>query len=130
MNSRVVRVGELVLRELSGILHSRWRAESVSITLTHADVAPDLRTARIYYSAIGGREGAAQAGRFLAKIKNELKTLMMKKITLKYTPDLDFVYDYSFERGARVIDLIEELEKAESRPAEGVEKEEKKGAGD
>ena len=35
---------------------------------------------------------------------------MMKKITLKYTPDLEFVYDYSFERGARVMDIIEELE--------------------
>ena len=110
-------LGELVFRELSGILHSRWRSESVSITLTHADVAPDLRSARVYYSAIGGREGAAQAGRFLAKIKKELKTLMMKKITLKYTPDLDFVYDYSFERGARVMDLIEELEKEGSENA-------------
>ena len=121
MNSRVVRVGELVLRELSGILHSRWRTEAVSITLTHADVAPDLRRARVYYSAIGGREAAAAAGRFLAKVKNELKALMMKKITLKYTPDLEFVYDYSFERGSRVMDIIEELEHGQGSAGESAD---------
>lgn len=122
MNSRVVRVGELVLRELSGILHSRWRTEAVSITLTHAEVAPDLRRARVYYSAIGGREAAASAGRFLAKVKNELKALMMKKITLKYTPDLEFVYDYSFERGARVMDIIEELEHGQAGESPDLQK--------
>ncbi len=114
MGDRAVRVGELVLRELSGILHSRWRGESVGITLTHADVSPDLRKARIYYSAIGSRAEAAAAGRLLAKIKKELKTLMVKKITLKYTPDLEFLYDHSFERGSRVLDIIEGLEGGDS----------------
>lgn len=115
-------MGELLLRELSLALHSRWRSESVGITLTGVDVSADLRGARVYYSAIGGRAGMAAAGRFLAKNKRELKTLMMQKITLKYTPDIEFVYDHSFERGARVMDIIEELERGESRPDSHAEK--------
>ena len=115
MGERIVRVGELVLRELSGILHSRWRSESVGITLTHADVAPDLRKARIYYTAIGGREAQAAAGRFLVRIRRELKSLMVKNITLKYTPDLEFYYDYGLEKGTRVMELLDELDAGEGR---------------
>ena len=110
MSERTVRVGELVLRELSEILHSKWRGESVGITLTHADIAPDLRKARIYYTAIGNREAQAEAGRFLIKIRKELKALMVKKVTLKYTPALEFYYDYCVDRGTRIMELLDEIE--------------------
>ena len=122
MSNRTIRVGELLLRELSLALHSRWRTESVGITFTSVDVSPDLRKATVFYSAIGGREGMANAGRFLAKNKRELKSLMMKKITLKYTPDIEFAYDYSFERGARVMDLIEEIERETAEKQSALEK--------
>lgn len=115
MSDRTIRVGELILRQLSESLHSRWRSESVGITLTHVDVAPDLRKATVFYSAIGSRKQVAEAGRFLARINRELKALMVKKIVLKNTPALEFVYDYSIERGSRVLDIIEELEREESR---------------
>ena len=55
MGERKIRVGELVKREISRIIHERWRSESVKITLTEADVSPDLKRARIYYSVLGGR---------------------------------------------------------------------------
>ena len=61
MGERKIRVGELVKREISRIIHERWRSESVKITLTEADVSPDLKRARIYYSVLGGREDAAKA---------------------------------------------------------------------
>lgn len=119
MSDRTIRVGELILRQLSESLHSRWRSESVGITLTHVDVAPDLRKATVFYSAIGSRKQIAEAGRFLARINRELKALMVKKIVLKNTPALEFVYDYSIERGSRVLDIIEELEREESRGETG-----------
>lgn len=107
------------MRQLSESLHSRWRSESVGITLTHVDVAPDLRKATVFYSAIGSRKQIAEAGRFLARINRELKALMVKKIVLKNTPALEFVYDYSIERGSRVLDIIEELEREEGRGETG-----------
>lgn len=121
MSDRTIRVGELILRQLSESLHSRWRSESVGITLTHVDVAPDLRKATVFYSAIGSRKQVAEAGRFLARINRELKALMVKKIILKNTPALEFVYDYSIERGSRVLDIIEELEREDGRGETGGE---------
>ena len=117
MGQRKIRVGELVLHELSGLLHSRWRSESVAITLTEVDISPDLKNARVYYSVLGDRENVARAGRLLASIKKELRQMLGKKVILKYTPDLQFVFDSSAERAMRLLATMDELE-AEERQAD------------
>ena len=51
--SRNIRVNELLRQELSLILHTRFKGETVAVTLTEVDVAPDHRTAHVYYTVIG-----------------------------------------------------------------------------
>ncbi len=113
MGERKIRVGELIKRELSMALHSRWRSESVAITLTEVDISPDLKKARVYYSVIGGRENVAKAGKFLMSVRNELRRIIGKNVVIKYTPELNFVYDPSVERGMKIIEVLDELEQAE-----------------
>ena len=113
MGQRKIRVGELIRRELSEILHSRWRTETVAMTITEVDISPDLRNARVYYSVVGGRENVAKVGRLLASIKRELKQLLSKKVILKYTPELNFVFDPSAERAMRILSVLDELDEAD-----------------
>ncbi len=110
MGQRKIRVGELIKRELSELLHSRWRSETVAITITEVDVSPDLRNARVYYSVIGNRENIAKAGRFLAKVKKELKMMLSKKVIIKYTPDLNFIFDASADRAMKILATLDELD--------------------
>lgn len=118
MGQRKIRVGELIRRELSEILHSRWRTETVAMTITEVDISPDLRNARVYYSVIGGRENVAKVGRLLASIKRDLKQLLSKKVILKYTPDLNFVFDPSAERAMRILSVLDELDESENTESE------------
>lgn len=113
MGQRKIRVGELIRRELSSLLHERWRSESVAITLTDVDVSPDLKRANVYYSVIGGREEIAKAGKFLLGIRNKLRFEMGRNVILKSTPELYFAYDPSVERGMHIIDLLDELDEEE-----------------
>jgi ribosome-binding factor A len=113
MGQRKIRVGELIRRELSEILHSRWRTETVAMTITEVDISPDLRNARVYYSVIGNRENVAKVGRLLASIKRDLKQLLSKKVILKYTPELNFVFDPSAERAMKILAALDELDEAE-----------------
>ena len=113
MGERKIRVGELIKRELSIALHGRWRSESVAITLTEVDISPDLKKARVYYSVIGGREMVAKAGKFLMSIRNELRRIVGKNVVIKYTPELNFVYDPSVERGMKILEALDELEQQE-----------------
>lgn len=110
MGERKIRVGELVKRELSRIIHERWRTESVRITLTEADVSPDLKRAKIYYSVLGGREDAAKAAKFLMSKRGELRSMLGKNVVLKYTPEIEFAYDPSIERGMKILSVIDELD--------------------
>ena len=82
----------------------------MSITLTEADVSPDLRNAKIYYSALGNRENIARAGKFLASIKKELRQMLSKKVVLKYSPDLQFIFDASGERALKILAAIDEID--------------------
>lgn len=104
----------MIMREISSLLHSRWRSETQNITLTEVTVSADLQKCRIYYSVIGCREDIAKAGKTLMKLRNELRFLLGKNVTLKYTPELHFFYDPSVERGMRIIEMLDALEDEEN----------------
>ena len=51
MSNRPLRIGELVQRELGDYLRKRYRSEAVTVTVTGVEVAPVLKTGRIYFGA-------------------------------------------------------------------------------
>ena len=108
---RIIRVNELVKRELSEQLHTCYKGEAVHITITQVEVAPNLRDAQVYFSVLEGEVKKAQ--RFLEKIKSKLRRSLGKRVILKYLPSLHFVHDPSIERGTSVVQLLEDLEREE-----------------
>ena len=109
MGKRVLRVNELVRREISEILHTRYQEESVYITITEVSVTRDLRQARVYYSVLGDEVHAYKAGQFLTAVGTEIRMLVGKRIVLKFLPHFTFVYDESLIRGDKMNQLIDEL---------------------
>lgn len=118
MAKRTVRVNELMLREISEILHTRFQAETVGVTVTKVDVAPDLRQARISYAVFGGAEENRLAERFFARYRGEIRRQMARRITLKYLPDLHFRRDDGVQEGQDLLALMDELEEERRREEE------------
>lgn len=113
MSNRNVRVSELLKREVSDILHTRYQKETVGITITKVDVAPDHKTAKVYFSHLSKEEGIGQAKRMLESQAGRIRFELCKRIVLKNTPSLKFVYDDSIEYGVYMNDLIDSLEFSE-----------------
>ncbi len=111
MSQRNLRVNELIKREISLVLHTLYRDESVHITITDVQVAPDLRKARIYYSVFGNDEDHARAERFLSRRGESLRREVGKVVRLKYLPHFKFFQDSSLERGARLMDVFAEIDR-------------------
>lgn len=77
------------------------------VTVTSVDTSPDLRSARVHVSVLGGEaeRDAALAG--LSSSHGVLQARIAREMRLKRTPTLSFHYDEAPERGARIWRLLE-----------------------
>ena len=73
MSNRIVRINELVQREISDILRQRHTAEAVGITISEVRVAPDLRDGRVFVAIIGDKETVADRFRWLQRKSPEIR---------------------------------------------------------
>ena len=98
---RQLRVGEMIRRRLSDVLmHGDVHdpdLNRLSITVGEVRTTPDLRIATVYVMPLGGkhREEAIAA---LARNKGELRHQIAKVTNLKFTPELRFMIDETFDQ--------------------------------
>ena len=109
MKHRLLRVNELVKRELSAILARQVTFESAIVTINDVDVTADLKSAHVFVSVLGS-EGASSVMDTLQAHRPALQSELARHIVLKYTPHLVFHLDDSIKRGARIIEIMRELE--------------------
>ena len=109
MKHRILRVNELVKRELSTIIPREIAFGEALVTVNQVDVTPDLKNAHVYISVLGKDEQSAAMAK-LEENRTVLQAALAKSIVLKYTPHLLFHLDDSIERGARVFEILQELD--------------------
>lgn len=109
MKHRILRVNELVKRELSTIIPREIAFDGALVTVNQVDVTPDLKNAHVYVSVLGKNEQDAAMAK-LEENRTVLQTALAKSVVLKYTPHLLFHLDDSIERGARVFEILQELD--------------------
>jgi len=116
MSNRLLRVNELMQREISGYLHSRYSSESVAITISGVEITGDLREAKVFYSVIGGPDELARAGRWLRAKVSELRSVVAKNVVMRHVPTLTFHPDNSAARALRIETLLDEIDKKAAQP--------------
>ena len=110
MKHRLERVNEIIRRELSEIVQREVVFTAPLVTIQSADISPDLKTCQIYISIIGNEEQKKEAIVRLLDKRKELQRLLMKRVVLKFTPQLHFEIDHALERGDRVMQILNEIE--------------------
>lgn len=98
---RQLRVGELIRRTLAEVL-ARGDIHDpdlnrMSITVGEVRTSPDLKIATAYVLPLGGK-GQEDVLKLLARNKGELRRIIGKKAGLKFTPDLRFQLDQTFDQ--------------------------------
>src|SRR4051812_40679601 len=109
MKHRLLRVNEVVKRELSMIITRDMKFENALVTVNDVDVTPDLKSAHVFFSVLGKGSDAAVLAQ-LTENRAVLQAEMSKHVVLKYTPHLVFHLDESIERGARIFKILQEIE--------------------
>ena len=109
MKHRLLRVNELLKRELSTLLVREMTFEDLLVTVNQVDVTPDLKLAHVYISVLG-KHGRNEVIPKLEANRAALQAGLSKHVVLKYTPHLIFHLDDSIERGSRVLEILQEIE--------------------
>ena len=112
-SNRIGRINEEIQRELSSLFRTLKdpRVQSGMVTITHVDTTSDLRYSRIYVSVLqktlekDGLRGLKSAAGYL---RRELGANM----SLRYTPELQFIMDDSIAHGAHILDLLSHVKPA------------------
>lgn len=110
---RLLRVNELVKRELAGLLE-RYPVPDLSgvlVSITEVDCSVDLRNAAVFASVYGGGVPARDAAmRHFAKMRPEWQRRLAATLGFKHTPVLSFELDERQAAGDRVLELLREMD--------------------
>ena len=114
-NLRHERVRELLKRAIGEAIRREFNVSDVGlITVNDLDVGGDLRTAVVFITILGNPTQQKNGLQVLEQNRILIQSLVAKSVILKYTPTLKFIVDDSIVRGNRVLQILDELEKAPS----------------
>jgi len=104
------RVADLIQRELAAVVQKELDMGRVGmVTISGADVSPDLTQARVYFTQIGGKLSHAELGAELNGMAGHFRHHLAKVLTMRIVPRIEFRFDESVERGSRMSELINSL---------------------
>ncbi len=84
------------------------RVSSAMVTVTAAEVTPDLKFAKIYFSALLADKKEVKKG--LDSASGFLRKTLSQKLNLRITPTLSFYEDESIEHGAHIAKLLNQMD--------------------
>jgi ribosome-binding factor A len=108
-SQRQLRVGEELRHALVEILrehHARDPAlRDLNVTVTEVALSPDLKNATAFVMPLGGAH-APEAVKALNHAAAYFRTQLARKLTLRYTPAIEFSLDTSFGYAERIDALL------------------------
>jgi ribosome-binding factor A len=110
VNRRQQRINQLLRDEIDKLLRLETDDPVLSsmISITGVEVTQDLQKAKIFVSFLDD-ESEKEIMQRLRKAARYFRREIAERVNLRHTPELEFVYDPSIARGARVLALLREV---------------------
>jgi ribosome-binding factor A len=102
------RIESEIQRVLAGLIAREVKDPRVgNVTITAVSVAPDMGTARVYFTPFASLQPAAQVHAGLTHAASFLRGELGRRLSLRHAPRLTFVFDDSVAGAARLTSLID-----------------------
>lgn len=107
------RINGEVQKELSMLISREIKDPRINpmTSVVHVEVAPDLKTAKVFISVLGDEESKVSTLKGLKSAASFIRGQLAKSLNLRNTPELTFVIDNSIEYGVHMSKLINEINK-------------------
>lgn len=113
MNIKIERLNHIFIKELSIILSQEVKDEEIHfVTITDCDITNDLSFCKVYYTVLDEEKKEATQ-KALDNASSFIRGQLSRRVDIRHTPELKFLYDDSIAYGKRIEEKLEELEKDE-----------------
>ena len=109
---RVFRLNSLLKEVISEVINKDMHhipRKPELLTITSVDIAPDLHTAKVYCSAIGGLEAKKAACAVLNAVAGQISHIASRKVRMRSFPRLHFYIDEGLEKQLRICEILEKV---------------------
>ena len=107
MRYRRQRIQDLLREEISSILFRDIKDPGLGfVTILEIKMTEDLKFAKIYYSLYGTEKQKEETAVALKRSRGYIKFLIGQRVKLKYTPDIEFIYDDRYDKMAKIEEIL------------------------
>lgn len=108
---RLQQVSEMFHHEISQMLiHELQDPNLRGSRVTQVVFTPDLKLAKVYFYSEGGEVEAPKILKGFVRSKNFMRRELSQRVPLKFSPDLKFYYDNTFDEKLRIDSLFQQIE--------------------
>lgn len=109
-SNRLNRIDEEMKKEISHIITYDLKDPNITglISVTKVKVSGDLKYAKVYVSMLNAKDNK-QVLAALKKLAGFVRTEVAKRINLRTTPEIIFIFDDSIEYGARIDTILKNV---------------------
>jgi ribosome-binding factor A len=108
---RSERLGELILTEISALLRRDIKDPRIGfVTVTRVELSDDLRHAKVFVSCLGAEADKERMLQGLASATGYIRRHLGRALHLRYTPEIVFLVDESLAYGAKIAQILRQLQ--------------------
>ena len=112
MSRRTERVASLIRVQLGEVILKKLKDPRIGfVTVTGVDVAPDLKSAKVFFSVMGDKKKKEASKLGLEHSAGFLQHEIANALKLRFTPKLVFELDESIDHEIQIGRILSELEK-------------------
>lgn len=107
MRYRKLRVQDLIREEISSIIQRDIKDPGIGfVTILEVKMSEDLRIAKVFCSVYGDEETKEKTVEALKRSKGYIRFLLGKRIKLRYTPEISFTLDTTYDTVAKIEEIL------------------------
>lgn len=106
---KIERLNHAFVEEISYILHNEVKDKDINfVTVTGCDISSDLSYCKVYVTVLDSKNKKNTLDA-LNGAKSFIRGELSKRVEIRHTPELKFIFDDSIEYGNKIENLIESI---------------------
>lgn len=113
MSVKIERLNDQFQKEISMIIRTEIKDQDINfVTITGCEITNDLSFCKVYFTVLDNNKKDTTL-KALKGAQSFIRGELSRRIEIRHTPELKFIYDESIEYGNKIEKIIEKINEEE-----------------